>query len=135
MSDGAPAASWSQRARTLSQLGVIVVVVWLIFIGTFYLKGGVYSELAGVEFNVSMFGMLFALTFLFLNRSRASLVCTVITLLALAWFSITGGTALPGWFGLDWLFHCALTRRCRADLRRFHIDLKLRDKCESAKHP
>ena len=81
MSDGAPAGSWSRRARTLSQLGVIVVVVWLIFIGTFYLNGGVYSELAGVEFNVSMFGLLFALTFLFLNRSRASLVCTVITLL------------------------------------------------------
>lgn len=90
--------------RVVSQLGVIAVIVWLIFIGTYYLKGGVYSELAGVEFNVSMFGLLFSLTFLFLGRNRASLVCTAITLLALAWFSITGATLLPGWLGLDWLF-------------------------------
>jgi hypothetical protein len=104
MSDAIPSAAMSVTPRVLSQLGLILIVVWLIFIGTFYLKAGVFSELAGVEFNVSMFGMLFSLTFLFLGRNRASLVCTAITLAALAWFSITGATLLPAWFGLDWLF-------------------------------
>ena len=91
-------------ARALTQLGVILVLVWLIFIGTYYLKSSVYSEQAGVEFNVAALGLIFALTFLFTGRNRASLVCTAITLLALAWFSLNGGTALPGWMGLDWLF-------------------------------
>ena len=104
MTDPAQPVGLRVTPRGLTQVGVIGVLVWLVFTGTAYLKGGVYSEQAGVEFNVAAFGLIFALAFLFTGRPRASLVCTTITLLALAWFTFTGGTNLPGWMGLDWLF-------------------------------
>ena len=97
--------AWA-TARHLTQFGIVLAVVWLIVIGSNYLQltDPASLEATAVKSNVAGFGLLFAVVFHFFGRDRTSLVITIVTLVALAWFELTGGTDLPGWMSLDWLF-------------------------------
>ena len=98
--------TWA-TARHLTQFGIVLVLVWLIVVGSNYLQATDPASLdaSAIKSNVAGFGLLFAVVFHFFGRDRTSLAITIITLVALAWFELNGGTDLPAWMSLDWLFH------------------------------
>lgn len=98
--------AWA-TARHLTQVGIVLVLVWLIVIGSNYLQATDPASLdaTAIKSNVAGFGLLFGVVFHFFGRDRTSLGIVAVTLLALAWFELTGGTDLPGWMSLDGLFH------------------------------
>ena len=96
-------------ARHFAQFGIVIVLVWLIFIATDLQITGNFPiiEKDAIEVSVAAFGLLFAVVFHFFGRDRIGLAVLAIVLVALGWFSITGGSDLPGWMSLNWLLHKA----------------------------